>query len=205
MRQNLIAAVLILSLFAPFLFQDVIATASIVTESNRILVQQGQVEEADSEKTVESKRDPKVDYALPYPGILPDHLLYPLKALRDRILEFLIQDPLHKIDFYLLMADKRLNMGIFLRDKNKPGLAETTVSKGEKYFLKGVDQLEKVGQSDDTELPENTVAKYKTASLKHQEVIEELKKNAPENLKSGYNSSLKIVQAIQEKVERLGN
>lgn len=205
MRQNLIAGVLILSLVAPFLFPDVIATAPILTQSNHILVQQEQDEEADGEKTEETRSAPKVDYALPYPGILPDHLLYPLKVLRDRILEFLIRDPLRKIDFYLLMADKRLNMGIFLRDKDKPALAETTVSKGEKYFLKGVDQLEKVSQAGNTELPENIVAKYKTASLKHQEVLEELKKNGPENLKSGYNSSLEIVQEIQERVERLGN
>lgn len=204
MRQNLIAGVLIVSLFAPFLFQDAAATSArqtgppILTQSNKISVQrergQGEIEVAK-----------KIDYALPYPGILPDHLLYPLKVFRDRILEFLIRDQLRKIDFYLLMADKRLNMGVFLTDKNKPELAETTVSKGEKYFLKGVEQLENVSRSDTISLPGDTVAKYKTASLKHQEVIEELKKNAPESLKQGYNSSLSLVEKIQASLTVVGN
>jgi hypothetical protein len=35
-----------------------------------------------------------VDYQLPYPGILHDNLLYKLKALRDKLVEFLIADPL---------------------------------------------------------------------------------------------------------------
>lgn len=202
MRQNLIAGVLIVSLFAPFLFQDAAATSarqvdpSVLTQSNKILVQRGQDE-------TEVAR--KVDYDLPYPGILPDHPLYPLKVFRDRILEFLIRDQLRKIDFYLLMADKRLNMGIFLTDKNKPELAETTVSKGEKYFLKGVEQLENVSRSDTLSLPGDTVAKYKTASLKHQEVIEELKKNSPESLQAGYNSSLGLVEKAQASLAVIGN
>lgn len=204
MRQSLIAATLIFGLLAPFLFQDVIATTPVLTQSNHILAQQGQNDKVGNDKTAEKEDDQKINYALPYPGILPDHLLYPLKVLRDRILELLIRDPLRKLDFYLLMADKRLNMGIFLQEKDKPELAETTVSKGEKYFLKGVDQLEKVSQSDEIVLPKDTVTKYKTASLKHQEVLEELRKNAPENLQSGYNLSLNIVQEIQEKIAKLG-
>ncbi len=62
---------------------------------------------------------PKVEYNLPYPGILPDHPLYFLKQLRDKILDFLITDPVKKAEFYILQADKRLSMGIALTDEKK--------------------------------------------------------------------------------------
>ncbi len=44
------------------------------------------------------------EYALPYPGILPDNVLYNLKVFRDKVFEFLIIDPVKKADFYLLQA-----------------------------------------------------------------------------------------------------
>src|SRR5260370_38981843 len=67
----------------------------------------------------------KMDYQLPYPGILPDNPLYELNALRDRIYGFLISDPLKKSEFDLLQADKRLAVGISLFNKGKKELAET--------------------------------------------------------------------------------
>src|SRR3989304_6415715 len=55
--------------------------------------------------------DNKIVYQLPYPGILPDHPLYTLKAVRDRIQVFLTRDNLKKAEIYLLYSDKRLAMG----------------------------------------------------------------------------------------------
>lgn len=141
-----------------------------------------------------------IEYQLPYPGILPDHPLYPLKVLRDRILDFLIRDPARKADFYLLMADKRLNMGIMLTEKKKFELAETTVSKGEKYLLKGVEHIEMVNSKDAAVIPDGTVSTYKIAAAKHAEAIKSLQKNSPENVKLGYGTSLKLVQEISEKL-----
>ncbi len=48
-----------------------------------------------------------IEYALPYPGLLPDSPLYILKAIRDRIIEVLISDTMKKANFELLAADKR--------------------------------------------------------------------------------------------------
>lgn len=60
-----------------------------------------------------------VEYTLPYPGMLPNNPLYFLKKIRDSIIEFLISDPVHKAEFYILQADKKLNMGIALSDMGK--------------------------------------------------------------------------------------
>src|SRR3989344_1560579 len=76
----------------------------------------------------------KVDYTLPYPGILPDHPLYFLKRLRDQILERLIVDPVRKIEFYMLQADKSVNTGLFLAAKQSEALANESLKRGQTYL-----------------------------------------------------------------------
>jgi len=51
-------------------------------------------------------RKQSIDYTLPYPGLLPDNPLYPLKMIRDRIILFLINDSAKRTEYYLLQADK---------------------------------------------------------------------------------------------------
>lgn len=74
------------------------------------------------------------EYTLPYPGILPDSPFYFLKVTRDRVVSFLIADPLKKAEFNLLQADKRLVAGQYLIEKKNFTLAESTLSKGLNYF-----------------------------------------------------------------------
>src|SRR3989344_4901084 len=50
----------------------------------------------------------KVNYELVYPGILPDNPLYFIKAGRDRLVAFLINDSLKRAEFNLLTSDKRI-------------------------------------------------------------------------------------------------
>jgi hypothetical protein len=76
-------------------------------------------------------------YDLPYPGLLPDHPLYFLKMLRDKIIGFFISDPIKKAEFDILQADKRLNGAIYLfykKSSEKDELAISTISKGQNYF-----------------------------------------------------------------------
>src|SRR5690242_4265879 len=50
-----------------------------------------------------------VDYDLPYPGsVTPDNILWPMKALRDKVWLSLTINPSKKADLELLIADKRL-------------------------------------------------------------------------------------------------
>lgn len=108
-----------------------------------------------------------VKYDLAYPGILPDHLLYKIKVLRDKISAQLISDPLKKLDFYLLQTDKGILASAMLVDKGKIDLAIETALKAEHNYTlltQGLYRLSSLQQ-------EAFFKKLKTASQKHQEVL----------------------------------
>lgn len=81
-----------------------------------------------------------IPYILPFPGILPDHPLWFLKAFRDRIIVFLISSPVKKAEFSLSQSDKRLSAGVALFAKGKNDPALSTISKAENYLVLAVAQ-----------------------------------------------------------------
>lgn len=128
---------------------------------------------------------PDVTYTLPYPGLLPDNPLYSLKATRDRIVSYLIVDPLKKAEFDLLQADKRLQAGLFLLHKENPNipLAITTISKGQNYLheaISGIEKAQKQSAKSNSVSPTGTAAttvgdlpdKLYTAARKHNELLQ---------------------------------
>lgn len=141
-------------------------------------------------------------YLLPYPGILPDHPLYFLKGLRDRILEGLIVDPLRKAEFYILQADKRLNMGMFLGNQGKNVLMEQVISKGEKYLEKAIMGLT-VAKSAGMQVPTSIVDRLEKSMEKHTEVLDGLIAKADEVQKSGLSQSLELVKKLQGEIGKL--
>lgn len=158
------------------------------------------IKEATESSNVKSE-DKKVEYQLPYPGLLPDNPLYFLKALRDAVIDFLISDPLKKADFYLLAADKRLNAGVYLvNTKNKYDLAESTISKGENYFEKAIAKTKEAKtQGMDIEGIKNRLL---VSSQKHQEVIMDLMtKNS--KIKESFTTLLKRAENYEKQVELL--
>lgn len=124
----------------------------------------------------------KVEYSLPYPGILPDHPLFFLKRLRDQIMEKLIADPVRKIEFYVLQADKYMNMGVFLIAKNNEALAVETMISGAKRMglaISAAVALKDGGKEVPTYLVEkltNALAKYKEVSIGYPGVMNEITK-----------------------------
>ncbi len=147
-------------------------------------------------ETVKNTAQTTVEYPLPYPGVLPDNVLYPLKALRDRVMEYLTIDPLKKAEFYLLQADKRLASAQALFEKGNFVLAEQAVSKGEKYFLTAFDQvkLAKEKGKDTRDIHD----RLKRASAKHKEVINLLLSRAPQPIKNGLRSSQELLKGIED-------
>lgn len=144
----------------------------------------------------------KVVYQLPYPGILPDNPLYPLKVIRDHLIVFFNRDPIKKSEYYLLLSDKRAAMSLELTQKGKYQLAITTFSKGEKYFLKIlplIKSAKKQGNSPSAEFLE----KLKTANQKHAELIDELISRSPKNLIFQINAIYQINQEIKKELGRL--
>ena len=61
--------------------------------------------------------DNKANYELPFPGLLPDHPLYLLKAGRDRALIFVTRDYDSKARLQLELSDKRVRAGELLVDE----------------------------------------------------------------------------------------
>jgi hypothetical protein len=118
-----------------------------------------------------------IKYDLAYPGILPDNPFYKLKVLRDKISLALITDPLKKMDYLLLQADKGILATAMLVDKNQISLAETTALKAENNYTLIANELNYLSKKPKNEL----FTKLETASKKHQEVLTDLLKRIPKN------------------------
>jgi len=117
-----------------------------------------------------------VNYQLAYPGLLPDHPLYFVKAARDRIGAFFISNPLKKSEFDLLQADKRIASSLLLVQKGqgKIPLAKSTFSKGENYFEDALNRASDA-KSQGMNIAEIS-KKLKDANLKHKEVLNDIEK-----------------------------
>ncbi len=141
-------------------------------------------------------------YNLPYPGILPDHPLYPLKAIRDKLTDLTTRDYVKKANIYLLFSDKRAAMSVALLKKGKNQLAIDTFSKGEKYFLKIPDLLvtsKKQGVSASSDF----IVTLKLSNAKHRELINEVAGELPQGQNQEMLEILKMNQEIKDKLEKL--
>lgn len=136
-------------------------------------------------------------YTLPYPGILPDHPLYFIKAARDKIMEFTVRNNSEKAKQYLLFSDKRAAMAVMLAKKGKNDLAITTFSKGEKYALK-IPALLLTSKKQGVSYSDETVSTLKESNLKHKELLDMLLKQMPE----GESAPIQLVIALNNQVEQ---
>lgn len=144
---------------------------------------------------------PTPSYTLPYPGLLPDSPLYGLKMIRDKIIEFIISDPIKRIEFNLLQADKRLNAGIYLSNQEKWELAQETVSKAENYFEIAIGKTyEAQKQGIDTKSLQERMSFSKE---KHKQMILFLEGKAPNNQKDKFNILKKRIDVIENKLSLL--
>jgi hypothetical protein len=124
----------------------------------------------------------KIDYFLPYPGkILSDSSFWYLKALRDKLWLAFTFNPGRKMDLLVLLADKRLAGAKALFEKQKADLGFSMLTKGEKY-LEEAAKLEAESRKEGIDT-KSFLLKLTTASLKHQQVIEEILLLAPEDAK----------------------
>lgn len=141
-----------------------------------------------------------VDYFLAYPGVLPDHMLYSLKMIRDRVWLWLTTDPLKKGQTLLLFADKRLGAGKALIEGGKVDLGVTTLTKGEKYLEQSIAQaiLAKSKGRDASLLLEN----LSRATLKHEEVLLGVREKLDESQKRVIDNLLDYSRRGQEQVKQ---
>ncbi len=114
-----------------------------------------------------------VDYPLVWPGILPDNRLYKLKVLRNKIIYKMIINPVKKVEFDLLMADKTIYASKLLVDKGEIALAKDTVLKGENYYSMLVQDYNHVLLKG-KKIPISLDQKITLAAVKHQEVFKSI-------------------------------
>ena len=119
---------------------------------------------------------PKVEYILPYPGILPTHPLYFLKTIRDQIVEALISDPIKKADFYITQADKKLSMALALADMKKTQEMKQALIDAQTLRQKSVSQLEGI-KTAKQEVPGYILDQLSRSLTKHIEILTALKQD----------------------------
>ncbi len=141
------------------------------------------------------------DYQLPYPGLLPDSPLYFLKIFRDRLIDFLIADPLKKAEFDLLQADKHATMAVALVVKGKSQLAESTLSKGENYFETGIGQLT-LAKNQGMDVDALT-KRYLLALTKHKELTAGLVAGASKDIKKKLENIDERLESFEKQVNNL--
>ncbi|MCJ7792416.1 MAG: DUF5667 domain-containing protein [Candidatus Marinimicrobia bacterium] len=177
------------------IWQTVAQSAS---ENYRVvgLGEEGMGESVQGQATVAAEEE--VNYSLAYPGILPDHLLYPLKMVRDRIMLFLTTDPLKKAELYLLFADKRLEAGRMLIEKDKLDLGLETLTKAEKYLEQAVEQ-EKVAQQAGKKT-EDFLNRLSLATRKHEQVMLGFEEKMTITARPVYEKALQYAREGQQRV-----
>ena len=154
----------------------------------------------DSAQTADTS---KSSYTLAYPGLLPDHPLYFLKAGKERMMAFFISHPLKKAEFNLLQADKRIHASLMLSQKGeeKLDLAQSTFSKGENYFedaLTYTIEAERQGIN----ITEFT-KKLMDANSKHRQVFDDMTKKLEEKNKRKFANEAKRLAEFEKRAEEL--
>jgi len=117
-------------------------------------------------------------YVLAWPGILPDHALYPIKVFRNKLIAKMIYDPVKRIEFDLLMADKTLYASSLLLARGNTQLARETALKGENYFSILVTDY-RLALAKKKPIPQALTRKITRAYLTHQRLIADLIASSP--------------------------
>jgi len=154
-----------------------------------------------SSEATPSASESKINYYLPYPGILPDHPFYKLKMVRDRIWLFLTTNSLKRAELLLLFADKRIGAGEVLIKGNKTALGVSTLLKGEKYLEKAINETQKAKKQGLK--VEMITVKIKNASFKYEEILTELIELPNSQDKTGLENVKQLIKNLQERAASL--
>lgn len=152
-----------------------------------------------SGKEVESS-----DYELAYPGMLPDHPLYFLKAVRDGLVKFLINDDMKRARFSLLAGEKRIYSASYLIEKNKDQAAVTSISKGNNYLAESIVAIENVRRSHS----KNTDTKpflyqFKASTKKLIQILESKNREVDSKYKSEFKKELERLGYMLQESESI--
>lgn len=158
------------------------------------------IEKTSAEKVATQTAQKSVDYLLAYPGpISPDHPLYFLKMVRDRVWLWLTTDSLKRTELLLLFADKRLGAAKALIEGNKVELGVSTVTKAEKYLQRAVSQEAISRGKEDTRV---LLEKLSLAAAKHEEVLLGLQEKVSDEAKGVLETALALTHQCQAQIKQ---
>lgn len=121
-----------------------------------------------------------IPYQLAYPGkVLPNHFLWPVKAMRDKIWLTVTTDQNQRTNLLLLFADKRLASSVTLLEQNDYENSLTALVKAESYLERASIQ-EQRNRTRGLET-NDTLRLLAYASLKHYDVINSMMSTYPDD------------------------
>lgn len=143
----------------------------------------------------------KIEYYLPYPGVLPDSPLYKVKMVRDRISMWLTFGEEKKAERELLYADKRINAAVVLSEGGKKSLGVSTATKASKYLYGSFVKLEKAAKSGKD--VKSMLLKLGKASAKHAEILEKMAMETDGGDRAALVQSLALARLVSERSGQL--
>jgi hypothetical protein len=144
----------------------------------------------------------QTEYSLPYPGILADHPLFIFKRLRDRILDFLIADPVKKTEFYILQSDKYLAMTLAFVGTEKWDMAKFTADRSVFYMNSAVTKLTEL-KSGGGDIPLHIIERTEKSLAKHLQVFDEIARKADSANKATYQNFSKLFGDLQVSIGKV--
>lgn len=173
-KSSTFVSLIFVAIASVVLFISILRTAAVQYAFNTQVV---------SSYTLSGYASQNIDYGLVFPGnILPGDVLWPLKALRDRIWILTTVSLDKKMELYLLLADKRLGAAQVLYGRQKYELATSTLSKAENY-LRQASETEGLNRANGADT-RHFVYKLILASFKHREVIKNLTPTVPDDVRN---------------------
>lgn len=142
-----------------------------------------------------------VEYALPYPGMLPGSPLYFFKSMRDNLMRFFISDPLKKAEFELLQADKALSASLALFEQGETTRASASLHESLSNFEKAIKQTEEAKKEGIA--VSDFVARMTLAGRKHEEVIIKLSQVDTGKNAALFAQTLTKIHELEKKVTTL--
>lgn len=145
----------------------------------------------------------RIDYQLPYPGMLPDNPLIFLKVFRDNLTAFFLSKPLDKAQFDLLQSDKNVEASYLLvtQEVGKTDLALKTFSQAQDDFSQAIDQstsAKKQGYNT-TELSK----KLSLSNQKHLQILQSIGQQTGQKNSQTYQTELDREKTFTKQINAL--
>lgn len=143
----------------------------------------------------------RVNYELPYPGMLPDHPLYILKVIRDGVVKLLINDPVKLARFSLLASEKRMYASKMLAEKGNDHLAVITIAKSNNYIDDAFKAIDTVAKQNPKNADINPfLFQLRAALLKHKEVSRDIRPLLDESVLDGFTVEQKKIDGYLQRI-----